>query len=104
MSDNLTKESIKRDAITLKDHLRNAAIAKRFSKHRLIFELLESNRIMNEDCRQIFALGEDVKRLRKALEEIIESEEVQAIRSYGLGDIAREALRPNEKLTHSDPP
>ena len=38
-----------------------------------------------------------IKRLKKAMEEIIESEEAQSIRSYGLGDRAREALRHSDQ-------
>lgn len=38
-------------------------------------------------------LDESHKGLREALEKICEEEEAQALRSYGLGDIAREALR-----------
>jgi hypothetical protein len=59
---------------------------------RLIWELRESDRIIKADAAQIHALGERIKRLESALKEIIESETAQSVRSYGLGDIARDAL------------
>jgi len=61
------------------------------TKEQLTAELIESNRILAEDAKQIQALGEKVNRYEKALKDIVESED-QNIRSYGLGDIARQAL------------
>ena len=77
---------------TFGEQIAAAARYKKVSKLQLIGELLESDRLIRADARQIFALGEDMKRYKKALEEIIESEESQSIRSFGLGDIAREVL------------
>ena len=42
-------------------------------------------------------IKDEAERMRRALEEIIEEEQAQHIRCYGLGDIAREALRPDVK-------
>ena len=49
-----------------------AGLPKRTARHscvqrQLVAELLESDRIIREDARQIFALGEEVKRLRTML-------------------------------------
>jgi hypothetical protein len=75
------------------EQIRNVATENKLSKLRLIAELLESNRIISEDNKQIFSLGEEVKRLRKALEEIIELSEGSPSSYRDFGDIAREALR-----------
>jgi hypothetical protein len=85
---------------TFFDQVREAArISRKHSKLNLVSQLLESNRVMSADARQIHKLGDEVKRLRAALEEIIASEEEQAIRSYGLGDIARQALAQNRQIS-----
>jgi hypothetical protein len=84
---------------TFGEQITVAARYKKVSKLQLIGELLESDRLIRADARQIFALGENVKRYKKALEEIIESEESQSIRSFGLGDIAREALAEPSNAT-----
>lgn len=52
---------------TIGDQIAIMAKARKYSKRHLVAELLESDRILREDARQIFALGEEVKRLRAML-------------------------------------
>jgi len=78
--------------ITLEQQLNAAARHKKQSKLQLIGELLESDRIIRADARQIFELGERVKRIEAALNQIIELENAESVQSYGFGDIARLAL------------
>ena len=53
--------------ITIAQQLQAAARYKKSSKLQLIGELLESDRLLRADARQIFALGEQNKKLREAL-------------------------------------
>ena len=79
---------------TFADQLQEAAdINRNHSKHWLIGQLLESNRIIKADAEQILKLGEHVRFLERTLQEIIVLENCLDVRSYGFGDIAREALK-----------
>lgn len=73
-----------------------ATICRSMSKNRMLWELSESNRLLSKNAKQIFELGERIKRLEAALNEIIQLEVDISVGCYGFGDIAREALK-NEK-------
>jgi len=53
--------------MTIKEQLNAAVRHRKKSKLALIGELLESDRLLREDAKQIFRLGEENKQLREAL-------------------------------------
>ena len=52
---------------TFADQIRLAGKARKYSKRQLVAELLESDRMLRADARQIQALGEEVNRLKELL-------------------------------------
>lgn len=52
---------------TFADQIRLAAKARKYFKAQLVYELLESNRMLRADARQINALRDEVKRLKELL-------------------------------------
>jgi len=52
---------------TFADQIRLAGKARKYSKRQLVAELLESDRMLRADARQINALGDEVKRLKELL-------------------------------------
>lgn len=66
------------------------------NKRKLVGELLEAHYTISQDAYIIL-------KLEAALKEIIEEEKAQAIRCYGLGDIARDALKLMEEARGGKP-
>jgi len=55
---------------TFSEQVKRVAKTCRHSKRRLVAELLESNRIISLDTRQIIALGNEVDGLKKRIQEL----------------------------------
>ena len=66
------------------------------SKQQLIAELLESDRTLRANAKQIFALGEKGKQYETALKEIVDQEEMLMIQTF-MGNTARAALQPPDE-------